>query len=182
MVASKAQQVVTAERRAKLVRLRLAGINFDDERILSLGYTSRQAASKDFHRILKKHAAQEAAEVATYRQESKERLLVLLASVWPAATGQEGEEPDLKAHEQARKIVSDLNDLLGTKMPVRAEISGPDGGDIPFSGSELVHLNALIEISDRDDAPLPVFDHDSDEDEEDDEGLNDTDDDDDSDG
>jgi len=178
MVASKAQQVITAERRAKLVRLRLAGINFDDERILSLGYASRQAASKDFHRTLKKHATQEASEVAVYRQESKERLLMLLASVWPAAT--DPVEPDLKAHEQARKIVSDLNDLLGTKMPVRAEISGPDGGDIPFSGGDLIELRALIEISDRDDAPVPVFDH-SDDEEEEDEDLDDQDDDDDSD-
>ncbi|MGW3401199.1 hypothetical protein [Streptomyces zhihengii] len=174
MPVSKAQQVEVAERRAKLVKLRRAGINFEDPQILALGYTSRQAASKDFHRTLKKHAAQEAAEVAVYRQESKERLLALLAAVWPDAVAP---EPDLKAHEQARKIVSDLDELLGTKMPVRAEISGPDGGDIPFSGGELSELIALISISDRADAAVPVFDHDTDEDDEEDDLDQDDDDD-----
>lgn len=180
MPASKAQRAETAKRRAELIKLKRAGAHFDDPKVLALGYTSRQHASKDFYRILKKHAEQEASEVKVYRQESKERLITLLAAVWPAATA---DEPDLKAHEQARKIVSDLDDLLGTKMPVRAEISGPDGGDIPFSGGDIVELTALIEISDRDDAPVPVFNHDDeDDDEEDDEDGDDTDDDDDSDG
>ncbi|MEV6165695.1 hypothetical protein AB0L71_28045 [Streptomyces sp. NPDC052052] len=174
MPASKAKIAEVTERRTKLVHLRRAGINFDDPRILALGYSSRQSASKDFHRLMKKRAADEAAEVALYRQESKERLLSLLASVWPAATGT-GDDLDLKAHEQARKIVADLDDLLGTKVPVRTEISGPDGGDIPFSSGELSEFRALVDIADQPDAPAPSLDHDEEDEEEDEDQADDDD-------
>lgn len=176
MATSKLKTIEVAERRTELIRLRRAGVNFDDPRILSLGYATRGAASKDFHRLMKKRADQETAEVALYRQESKERLLNLLAAVWPAATG-DGEDLDLKANEQARKIVTDLDDLLGTKVPVRTEISGPDGGDIPFSGGELSEFRALLEIAGQPDAVVPAFDQDHDEvDEEEDEDPDDDDD------
>ena len=166
MAVSKLKTIEVNERRTALVRLRRAGVNFDDPRILALGYATRGAASKDFYRLMKKRAADEAAEVALYRQESKERLLNLLASVWPAATGT-GDDLDLKAHEQARKIVSDLDDLLGTKTPVRTEISGPDGGAIPFNSGEAAEILALIDISDRDNAEIPPIDFDADADEDD---------------
>jgi hypothetical protein len=41
--------------------------------------------------------------------------------------------------------------LNGLDMPVRAELSGPDGGAIPFSGSEATELLALIGITDTGD-------------------------------
>jgi len=167
MAVSKLKTIEVNERRTALVRLRRAGVNFDDPRILALGYATRGAASKDFYRLMKKRAADEAAEVALYRQESKERLLNLLASVWPAATGT-GDELDLKAHEQARKIVSDLDDLLGTKVPVRTEISGPDGGDIPFSSGELTEFRALLDIAGQVDGVMPELGQDEEDAEEDD--------------
>jgi hypothetical protein len=74
MPPSKAQQALTAERRAKLLQLRLAGISFHDERILALGYESRGHASKDLIRALKQHRADEAAAVDVYRQQENERL------------------------------------------------------------------------------------------------------------
>jgi hypothetical protein len=45
--------------------------------------------------------------------------------------------------------------LNGLDMPVRAEVSGPDGGAIPFSGGDLTELSALIAIADQQNAALP---------------------------
>jgi hypothetical protein len=102
------------------------------------------------------------------------RLETLLLGVWPdAVTG----EP--KASETARKLISDLSDLLGVKVPVRTEISGPEGGDIPFSSGDLTELRTLIAISDQPGAEVPDFGHDDEDEEEDSEGDQPDDDDDD---
>ncbi len=73
MPASKAQRALTAERRAKLIRLRAVGTPFEDI-AQELGYASRTAATKDFLRALEQNREEEAAEVATYRQLENERL------------------------------------------------------------------------------------------------------------
>lgn len=74
MPPSKAKQALTAERRTKLINLRIAGVSFDDERIQALGYTSRGSATKDFKRALEQRRDEEAAAVAVYRQLENERL------------------------------------------------------------------------------------------------------------
>lgn len=152
MSASKAQQAVTAERRAELIRMRRAGHDFDHI-AKELGYSSRKAASRDMCRALEVRRDEEALEVSLYRQESRERLLALLASVWDdAITG------DLKAHEQARKIIVDLNRLDGVDMPTRAEVSGPDGGAVPLGTGALAELQQLISIAGQTGDPDTLLD------------------------
>lgn len=73
MPASKAQRALTSERRAQLIRLRVAGKGFDEIAEL-LEYPTRGAATKDFKRALEQNLDEEGAAVATYRQLENERL------------------------------------------------------------------------------------------------------------
>jgi hypothetical protein len=67
MPASRAQQAATAERRAKLVKMRIAGHSFD-ECAQALGYSSRDHATKDFCRILEHNIAQQRTSLEVYRE------------------------------------------------------------------------------------------------------------------
>ncbi|WP_331728848.1 helix-turn-helix domain-containing protein (plasmid) [Streptomyces sp. NBC_01259] len=156
MPASKAKQADTAQRRTEMLRMKLSGKSVTQ--IAEHFGMSLSTASKDISRIIKKARELEIQEAELYREVQRGRLETLLLGVWPdAITG----EP--KASEAARKLISDLSDLLGVKVPVRTEISGPDGGDIPFSSGELSELKALIEISDQPGAIVPVFEQDTDD-------------------
>lgn len=141
---SKAHLAEVAARRAELIRLRRQGIKFEDPRIQSLGYTSRGDASKDFLRALEERRDDQAAEASVYRQEENERLDALLEAVWPRATeptpvfkdGEEiGSEIDLKAVDTVLKLMDRRAKLMGLDMPIKAELSGPDGGSIPLAGT-----------------------------------------------
>ncbi|MFJ9799838.1 hypothetical protein [Streptomyces sp. NPDC101145] len=154
MPASKAQQAETAERRAALIRLRLAGVPFEDERILSLGYASRGAASKDLIRALEERRDEQDAAASVYRQQENERLDALLEAVWDKATkpstvyGKDGEplgeEIDLKAVDTVLKLMDRRAKLLGLDMPVKTELAGPGGGALRLSAVSLAELNNLI--------------------------------------
>ena len=182
MTASRAQQTEVAERRRDLARLRRQGVRFDDERILNLGYSSASAARRDMNRALTRNREEESLEVATYRQQENERLDALLEAAWPRATEPQpifdkdgvvvGEAIDMRAVDTVLRLMDRRAKLNGLDMPVRTEISGPDGGAIPFSNGELAELEALIAISDQDEAEIPAIDPDAyaDEDDEDDEG------------
>ncbi|MGW1409493.1 hypothetical protein [Streptomyces sp. NPDC002403] len=122
---------------------------------------TRSTASKDLSRIIRKARELEIQEAELYREVQRGRLETLLLGVWPDAIAGEP-----KASEAARKLISDLSDLLGVKVPVRTEISGPDGGDIPFSSGDLTELRTLIAISDQPDAEAPDFGHDDEDGEE----------------
>lgn len=179
MAHSRAEQALVAERRRNLARLRRQGVRFDDDRILTLGYSSASAARRDMNRALTKNRDEEALEVATYRQQENERLDELLEAVWPRATqpspvfDKEGnvvaEAIDVRAVDTALRLMDRRAKLNGLDMPVRTEISGPDGGVIPFSGSELSELEALIAISGQAEADVPEIDPDADDELDDDE-------------
>lgn len=189
MSASRAHQSEVAERRRNLARLRRQGVRFDDERILALGYTSASAARRDMNRALTRNREEEALEVATYRQQENERLDALLEAAWPRATEPQpifdkdgivvGEAIDMRAVDTVLRLMDRRAKLNGLDMPVRTEISGPDGGAIPFNNGELAELEALIAISDQEEAEAPTIDPDDyseDEDEEDDSAEGDVDD------
>jgi hypothetical protein len=179
MAHSKAEQAIVAERRRNLARLRRQGIRFDDDRILTLGYKSASAARRDMNRTLTKNREEEGLEVATYRQQENERLDELLEAVWPRATTPSpvydkegmvvGHVLDVRAVDTALRLMDRRAKLNGLDMPVRTEISGPDGGAIPFNGSELSELEALIAISGQEEAEVPEIDPDEDEELDDDE-------------
>lgn len=173
MSKSKAEMADVAERRKHLVRLRRARVEFDDPRILGLGYSSASHASKDLIRALKIRRDDQAAEVSIYRQEAKEQIGELLAGVWPAATtpvtqydddGEPtGQSVDLRAVEQARQLIDRLIKLDGLDAPVRTELSGPDGGAVPLSSGTLDELNQLISIAGQTGPELAEVGDDSDD-------------------
>jgi hypothetical protein len=154
MPASRAKQAATAERRAKLVRLRLEGVAYDDERIRSLGYSSSQSASKDFIRALEERRDDQAAAVSVYRQQENERLDRLLEAAWPAATTPKpirnkegdivGEELDMRAVDTVLRLMDRRAKLNGLDMPVKAELSGPGGGAMQVGPASLEQLRNLI--------------------------------------
>lgn len=165
-------------RRTKLLELRRQGVRYDDERIEALGYSSPSAARKDLNRLLEAHRNEEAAEVSIYRQQENERLDALLEAAWPRATqpspvfNKDGEVVDhaldMRAVDTVLRLMDRRAKLNGLDMPVKAELSGPDGGAIPFSSGEASELLALIGISEQehaaditDDAPEEDPDGDS---------------------
>jgi len=142
MAKSKAEQADVAARRAALIRLRRAGVQFDDPRILALGYASPNAASKDMIRALKQRRDEQDAEVSVYRQQEGERLDALLEAVWDNAM-----QGDPRAIEAALKIADRRAKLYGIDAPQRTEVSGPDGGAVPLGSGSLAELNKLISIA-----------------------------------
>jgi hypothetical protein len=174
---SKAKQAEVADRRAQLVKLRLAGVKFDDPRILNLGYSSRQAASKDMIRALEEHREEEAAAVSAYRQQENERLdgeLERLESLEAAAhtvlrnrhimvnngrvilhpdtnEPMEDDAPVLQAIDRLVKIEDARRrngerraKLNGLDMPVKAEVTGADGGPLQLGPATTAELETLI--------------------------------------
>lgn len=150
----KAELAEVADRRRRLVRLRREGVPYDDPRITALGYNSSRAASKDLVRALEQSRDDQAAEVSIYRQQENERLDELLKAAWPRATephpvlNKDGDvvahEIDFKAVDTVLKLMDRRAKLNGLDMPVKAELSGPDGGSIPLAGT----LNELVDLID----------------------------------
>ena len=157
MPASKAKLAEVAKRRARLTALRLQGVRFDDERILELGYSSPGAARKDMIRTLEQNRNEEAAEVSVYRQQENERLDALLEAAWPQATTLSplfdkegniiGKEIDMRAVDTVLRLLDRRSKLNGLDVPVRAEVSGPNGGAVPLAAGTLEELNKLIGIA-----------------------------------
>ncbi|MFF3547058.1 hypothetical protein ACFYXD_35135 [Streptomyces platensis] len=171
MATSKLKQDETRQRRTALLRLRRQGIRYDDERILVLGYASPAAARRDLNRALEAHRDEEATEVSIYRQQENERLDALLEAAWPRATqptpvyskdGQVvGEELDMRAVDTVLRLMDRRAKLNGLDMPVKSEVSGPDGGAIPL-GNTLAELNALIDNAGQDEPTAEGPDGDTD--------------------
>lgn len=165
MTASKAQQAETATRRTELIRLRRAGVDFDDI-VPLLGYSSRGDATKDMKRALEQRRDEQNVEASLYRQEHNERLDALLAAVWPAATGRpyvddevdddELNEPDdrkplrladSKAVELVLKIMERHAKVNGYDAPVKAEVTGAGGGPLALGASGQAELHRLIGLA-----------------------------------
>lgn len=164
MSVPKAKQASVADRRREMLIMKIQGSTA--AQIAEHFGMSPATARSDLSRAIKKARDLEVQQSELYRYIQGARLEELLRAVMPAAT--RAEDPDLKASEQARKLIVDITDLFGLKVPVRTEISGPDGGAIPFSSGEAAEIMALIDISDRDNAAIPEIDPDADLDDEDD--------------
>lgn len=174
MSVSKAKSASVADRRREMLIMKIQGSTA--AQIAEHFGMSPATARSDLSRAIKKARELEVQEAELYRYIQGARLEELLRAVMPAAT--RPEDPDLKASEQARKLIVDITDLFGLKVPVRTEISGPDGGAIPFSSGEAAEIMALIDISDRENAEIPAIDPDADFDDDDDDlGVDDQDDD-----
>ncbi|MFM9373261.1 hypothetical protein [Streptomyces sp. Da 82-17] len=156
MPSSKAQAAETAARRAKLIKLRRAGHDFQHIAD-TLGYASRGAASKDLIRALEQHREEESAEIGFYRQQENERLDALMTAVWERATTPQPvftkdgvhthDEIDLRAVDTLLRLMDRRARLNGLDAPARTELSGPDGGAVPLGTGSLAELNTLIGIA-----------------------------------
>jgi uncharacterized protein with von Willebrand factor type A (vWA) domain len=158
MAASKARQAEVSQRRREMLIMKIQGRTALE--IAEHFDMSPNTARSDLSRAIKKAKDLEVQGAELYRFIQGARLEELLRAVWPAAT--DANEVDLKASEQARKLIVDISDLFGLKVPVRTEISGPDGGAIPFSSGEVAEITALIDISDQEHAEIPAIDPDAD--------------------
>lgn len=175
MPVSKARQAEVAQRRREMLIMKIQGRTAME--IAEHFDMSPNTARSDLSRAIKKAKDLEVQEAELYRFIQGARLEQLLRAVW-----EEASEGDLKAGEQARKYIADITELFGLKVPVRTEISGPDGGAIPFSSGEAAEVMALIDISDRDNAEIPAIDPDADFDDDLEEALDSADEDEDDDG
>ncbi|WP_432185487.1 hypothetical protein [Streptomyces tendae] len=151
---SKLKQDEVSVRRTALLKLRREGVRYDDERILNLGYNSPATARSDLKRALEAHRDEERAEVSVYRQQENERLDALLEAAWPAATTPKpirnkegdvvGEEIDMRAVDTVLRLMDRRAKLNGLDMPVKTEVSGPDGGPLQMSKTSNAELEAIM--------------------------------------
>jgi hypothetical protein len=168
MAWSKLKLDEVAVRRTQLLKLRREGVRYDDDRVAALGYSSPDSARKDLKRALEAHRNAEAAEVATYRQQENERLDALLEAAWPQATQPTpirdkegnivGEELDMRAVDTVLRLMDRRAKLNGLDMPVKAEITGANGGPLQMSQAGTAELEAIMNAGpgpsqDSDDAP-----------------------------
>lgn len=160
---SKAEQAIIDERRAALIQLRREKPKkrFDSPEVLALGYTSSQAASKDFYRALEARRKDLNIQVTEYREEQNEILDSLLEKHLPAAL-----EGDIKASEHCLKLLERQAKLNGWEQALKAELSGPGGGPVPLSSVGVAKLRDLIQIA-GDPDPDPDEDDEDEGDEED---------------
>lgn len=138
---SKAEQALIDERRAALIQLRREKPKkrFDSPEILALGYSSGQAASKDFYRALEARRKELGIQVTEYREEQNEILDSLLEKHLPTAL-----EGDIKASELCLKLLERQAKLNGWEQALKAELSGPEGGPVPIGAPSVALLRDLI--------------------------------------
>lgn len=146
MPASKAQRAATAERRAKAVAMRLAGVDYDTI-AQRLGYASRGAAYTDIDRALQTRLAEQRHGADVLRQQELARLDRLQAAAWTAAAS-----GDLKAIETVLKVIDRRCKLLGLDAPVRHEVVTLDAID-----AEIARLTAeLADAGEAGEAEAPA--------------------------
>lgn len=133
MAASKAQRARTAERRAKAIALRIAGLEY--QQIADrLGYASRGAAYTDINRALEQHVAEMRSSAEVLRQQELARLDRLQASLWPQAVA-----GDNKVAETILRIIDRRCKLLGLDAPTKHEVVTLDAVE-----AEIARLSAEL--------------------------------------
>lgn len=123
MSASKAQRAAVAERRAKAIALRRAGLDW--QAIADrLGYSSRGAACQDVTRAMRKALKEEAGEAELLRYQTVERYDRLQAAFWSRALG-----GDPKAADVVLKCIAGRARIEGTEAPARVSVDAQQLGD-----------------------------------------------------
>jgi hypothetical protein len=116
MAASRAQQAATAERRNRLVHLRLAGADYEAI-ARQLGYSSAADARKDLTRAFDSSARRLDQSTGELRALELARLDRLQAALWSTAIG-----GDVRAVETSLRIIDRRCRLLGLDAPIRHEV------------------------------------------------------------
>lgn len=123
MSVSKAQRAAVAERRAKAIALRLAGLDW--QAIADrLGYSSRGAACQDVSRALKKAIKEEADQAELLRALTVQRYDRLQAAFWSGAL-----KGDPKAADIVLKCLAGRAKVEGTEAPTRVSVDAQRLGD-----------------------------------------------------
>ncbi|MFI5831077.1 hypothetical protein ACIA6C_28150 [Streptomyces sp. NPDC051578] len=143
MVASKAQQAATAERRSKAIRLKIQGKTYTEIAEL-LGYDSKASACTDIKRALEKHVVEEGLAVEAWRELELARLDVLQQAIWPEAM-----EGSPRAIETALKILDRRAKLLGLDSAVKLEVLTIDALDAQIQRLEAELGRAGLSAADR---------------------------------
>ncbi|MDR3079836.1 MAG: hypothetical protein LBV60_02715 [Streptomyces sp.] len=158
----RAERAATAERRAKLVEYRRRKVPYS-QIYEELGYSSPEAASKDFHRTLEENLAGQHASVEVYREEQlveldylaeeahkilRARHYVVTASgriVEDPETGQPlvDDGPVLAAIDRLVKILDRIAKLRGLDAPQRMEVMTIDAIE-----SAIADLNEQLAAAD----------------------------------
>ncbi|MFG2404259.1 hypothetical protein ACGFR8_07945 [Streptomyces brevispora] len=123
MPASKAQQAATAERRAKAITMRTAGLDWQTI-TEQLGYRDRNTACKDVRRALEARRKEEAKEADELKQMTVIRYDRLQTAFWAKAV-----KGDTKAAEVVLKCLSGRARIEGTEAPVRVNVDAQRLGD-----------------------------------------------------
>lgn len=139
---SKAELADVDERRKQLIALRRKRTPYDSRKILDLGYSSPEAARKDFYRAVTARREATEAEVAAYRDEQNEIFESLLDTYLPRAT--DDTEPDYKAAELVLKTLERQAKVNGWEEALKAELSGPGGGPMRVAAATIDELTQLI--------------------------------------
>jgi hypothetical protein len=115
MPISRAQRTVVADRRTKLLQMRLAGVDYDTiaDR---LDYGSASTARKDFTRAMRETLELEAEKADELRTLELQRLDRLQAAAWADAL-----KGNLRAIETVLKVVDRRCRLLGLDAPLRLD-------------------------------------------------------------
>lgn len=143
MPASKAQRAAAAEKRKKAVALALAGMDWQSIADQT-GYASPGAACTAVNEALKINLREQSELVEELRAVEIARYDRLQAAFWPKAIG----EKDPKAAEVVLKCIAGRNKLTGTEVPIRAEHSGPSGGPITFTSTQMDEFETLLTAGD----------------------------------
>lgn len=107
-------------RKQKAAELRRKGYTWD-EVAAETGYADKSGAFHAVQSLLKEHQSLAYDEIAIYRQESLDRLTDLLKVAMAKALA--GDE---KFMREARLIISQIDDLTGTKAPQQVQIGESD--------------------------------------------------------
>lgn len=116
MPASKAQRVLTAERRRKAVAARLAGADYDTI-ARTLGYASRGAAHTDISRALEASLREQSRSVEILRHELVLTLMRVKAAMWTGALAGDPRSADI-----VLKACDRIERLTVGNTPVRLEV------------------------------------------------------------
>lgn len=107
-------------KKMRAAELRRMGWRWDDIAV-EVGYFNRGSAFNAVKSLMKEHQSLAYDEIALYRQESIDRLTMLLKAAMPKAL-----DGDEKMMTQARLLISQIDDLTGAKAPVKVEIGESD--------------------------------------------------------
>jgi hypothetical protein len=143
MPASRAQRAQTAQRRARCLQMRLAGVAWDQIADL-LGYASKGAACKDFDRAMKDALAEQRATAEQFRDLELMRYDRLTAAVWPAAS-----KGEVKSVRAALDISRERVRLLGLDAAQRTVDNAVDAwiGHLAGGGLDADDAAALAAVA-----------------------------------